>query len=71
MIGDRERITLSFPATTTTTTPAFDNAAIALFSAVLLLPPIPTFSTALPASPLAFTFVTTITRQINLSTAIV
>jgi len=52
-------LTLSFPAATTTTTPAFVNAAIALFSAVLLLPPILMFRTALPARRLAVAFVAT------------
>jgi hypothetical protein len=55
----RRGSTLSFPAATTTTTPALVSAAIALFSAVLLLPPILMFSTAFPANPLAVAFVAT------------
>ena len=51
--------TLSFPAATTTTTPALVSAAIALFKAVLLLPPMLIFSTAFPAKPLAVAFVAT------------
>jgi hypothetical protein len=55
----RRGSTFSFPAAATTTTPALVSAAIALFNAILLLPPILIFSTAFPANPLAVAFVAT------------
>jgi hypothetical protein len=49
----------SFPAATTTVTPALVRAAMAELSAVDLDPPIEIFVTAFPARPLAVTFVAT------------
>lgn len=57
--SERERLTFSFPAATTTKTPTFVNAAIAEFKAADFDPPIEMFITAFPAKFLAVAFVAT------------
>jgi hypothetical protein len=52
-------LTFSFPAATTTTTPAFVTAAIAVLSAVDLEPPRDMFMMAFPARPLAVALLAT------------
>lgn len=61
--GGMEGSTLSFPAATTTVTPAFVRAAIALFKAADLEPPIDIFRTAFPERPRAVAFIATFPRQ--------